>query len=177
MSNDFENEVGGMAYDDVHEVLQHRLEVAVARDGDGDEGERAEGGPDEARNGLRPAGHDLQRQAQAVDVRAVVGDDAQSQNDEAELAKAAQRGNEHGAQDAADAGCVVADRVDVAGAIGVRGCDCEAEHLDEGEGEDESEERPQEAFCSRSVDWLINSVVCGVGTPAGGIAEDDGRKG
>ena len=99
------------AYDQQHKVLEHGLEVAVAGDGDGAVDEGADEGPDEARHGLRPAAHDLQAEGHAVDVRAVVGDDAERQDHEAELAEAAQRREEDCGEQAADAGFVVAVRV------------------------------------------------------------------
>lgn len=48
-----------MAYDDQHEVLEHRREVGVAWDGDGTVDEGADEGPDEAGDVLRPASQDL----------------------------------------------------------------------------------------------------------------------
>lgn len=75
--------------DEVHEVLEHVLEVGVSGDGDGDVDCGADGGPDEAGHGLGPAAENLQGQADGVDVGAVVGDDGEGEDDEAELAEAA----------------------------------------------------------------------------------------
>ena len=99
--------------DQQHEVLEHVLEVRVARDGDGAVDDRGEERPDEARDRRRPAAEHLQAESHAVDVRAVVRDDAERGDDEAELAEAvargaAVRGEEHGGEHAADAAVVVA---------------------------------------------------------------------
>ena len=85
--------------------------MAVAGDGDGAVDEGADEGPDEARHGLRPAAHDLQAEGHAVDVGAVVRDDAQGQHDEAELPEAPQRREQHCGQQAPDPGFFVARRV------------------------------------------------------------------
>lgn len=77
--------------------------MAVAGDGDRAVHERADEGPDEARHRLRPAGQDLQREGERVDVGAVVGHDAEREDDEAELAEAAERGEQHRREQAADA--------------------------------------------------------------------------
>ena len=90
--------------DHQHEVLEHGLEVGVAGDrdcavdGGGDEG------PDEARDVLGVVGEDLDAEADAVDVGAVVADDGEGDDDEAEVAEGAE-GQEHCGEEAAD--CVV----------------------------------------------------------------------
>lgn len=66
----------GRTYDQEHEILKNLLEVAVAWDSDGAVHEGADEGPDEARHGLRPATQHLQTEGHAVDVGAVVRDDA-----------------------------------------------------------------------------------------------------
>ena len=98
--------------------------MAVARDGDGAVDEGADKGPDESRDRLRPATEQLQTEGQAVDVGAIVRNDAERQDDETELAEAAERREKHGGQESADAGLFVP--VCVAGVDWVegRGCDC-----------------------------------------------------
>lgn len=80
----------GTTYDDEHEILQDALKMAVPRDRNGAIDERPDEGPDEARHGLRPPSENLQTETHAVDVGAVVGDDAEGEDDEAELAEASQ---------------------------------------------------------------------------------------
>ena len=81
-------EGAGGAYDQQHKVLQHVLEMAVSRDGNGAIDERADESPDESRHRLRPSAHDLQAERHAVYIRAVVRNNTQRQDDEAELAEA-----------------------------------------------------------------------------------------
>ena len=85
--------------------------------------------PDEARNGLRVVCHELQTERQAVDIGAVVCNDAEGEDDEAELTEAAERGEKHGCEEAADAGLVVA--VGVVLVVDCGGCDGETEHFGE----------------------------------------------
>ncbi len=108
--------------------------MAVSWNGDGAVDERADEGPDETRHGLRPATQQLQTKGQAVDIGAVVRDDAESENDKTELAEAAEGWEKHGCEEPADAGCRVA--VCVAGVDGVvdRCCNGQTEHFGETEG-------------------------------------------
>lgn len=73
-----------------HEVLKDRFEVAVTWDGDRAVHECTDKGPDESGNTLRLASEELERERDGVDVGAVVGDDGESEDDEAELAEFAQ---------------------------------------------------------------------------------------
>lgn len=57
--------------DEEHEVLEHGLEVRVARDGDGDVDADADAGPEEARDALGPAREDLDGEGDGVDVGGV----------------------------------------------------------------------------------------------------------
>nr|POE62782.1 hypothetical protein CFP56_03686 [Quercus suber] len=90
--------------DEVHEVLQGLFEVAVAGDGDGDVDGRGDAGPDEAGDALGPASQDLHGERDGVDVGAVVGDNGQREDDEAELAEGADVGDENFAEKTAGAG-------------------------------------------------------------------------
>ena len=82
--------------------------MAVAWDSDGAVDEGADEGPDESWNGLRVVRHKLQTECQAVDIGAVVCNDAERENDEAELTEASERGEEHSCEKATDARLVVA---------------------------------------------------------------------
>ena len=97
--------------------------MAVPRDGNRAVHKRADECPDEAGHSLCPTGHDLQTEGQTVDIGAIVGDDAESEDDEAELAEAAERGEEDCGEETADAGLFVA--LGVAGVDGVEGGGCD----------------------------------------------------
>ena len=79
--------------------------MGVPRDGDGAVDDGADESPDEAGDDGRPSAHHLQGEGDAVDVGAVVADNAQSEDDEAELAEAAERRKHVGKEDA-DVGVV-----------------------------------------------------------------------
>ena len=72
--------------------------MAVPWDRNGAVDQRADEGPDEPRHGLRVVRHDLHAEGQAVDIGAVVGDDAEGEDDEAERAEAAQWREKHSAK-------------------------------------------------------------------------------
>ena len=98
--------------DEVHKVLKHLFEMRVARDRNRNVDGCAHGGPDEARHALCPApAQDLDGQTDRVDVGAVVGDDAQGEDDEAELAEAAEGPEEDGAEETSCPGRFVAVHV------------------------------------------------------------------
>ena len=77
--------------------------MAVTWDGDRAVHDCADEGPNEARHALRYASKELERERHAVDVWAVVGDDGEGKNDEAELSEATQVGNEDGSEKSANA--------------------------------------------------------------------------
>ena len=141
--------------------------MAVAWDGDGAVHEGADEGPDEARDGLRPAAEQLQAEGHAVDVGAIVRDDAEGQDDEAELAEAAQGREEHGGEEPADAGLLVAVRVASVDGVGNRRRDGQAEHFGETKGQDETAVCPRKGFDSGDGDRLVDGVVGRVTRPAG----------
>ena len=163
----------GKTYDQQHEILQHVREMAVARDGDGAVDDGADEGPDEARDRGRPPAHDLQGEGDAVDVGAIVPDDAEREHDEAELAEAAQR-RQHLGQEHADIGAVALGERRV---IDGGGDDGQAQHLGEAEREDQAGEGPEEDFGLGAVGGLVDGVVGGVAGPAGGEAEHGGGEG
>jgi len=160
--------------DDQHEVLEHALEVGVARDGDGAVDERGDKGPDEARDVLGVVGEDLHAEADAVDVGAVVADDGQRDDDQAELAEGAER-REYLRQQAADG--VVGVRGRVRRVVDGGGGDGEPQAFDERQGQHQADEDPEEHFGARRVGGLVAGVVGGVAGPARGEAEDRGREG
>ena len=166
--------MGRGAYDEQHKVFQHAFEMAVAGDGDGAVDEGADEGPDEAGHGLGPARHQLQAEGYAVDVRAVVGDDAEGEDDEAELAEAAEGWEEHRCEQAADPGRVVAVRVGGVDCVQGGGRDGQTEHFGEAEGDDEAAVDPEEGLGAADVGGLVDSVVGCVAGPACAETEDGG---
>ena len=84
-----------MAYNQQHEVFQDAFKMAVAWNGDGAVDDRADKRPDEAGDHLAVGCHDLQTECQAVDVGAVVRNDAQREYHEAKISKTAQRSLQH----------------------------------------------------------------------------------
>ena len=106
--------------------------MAVAWDSDGAVDESADKGPDESRNGLRVVCHELQTECQAIDIGAVIRNDAEREDDKAELTEAAKRGEEHGCEEATDARCLVT--IGVVLVVDCGGCDGETKHLGESQG-------------------------------------------
>ncbi len=70
-----------------HKVLQNGFEMGVSGNGDRDIDTCADESPQEAWYPLCVVGHDLQREGERVNVRAVVANDAECQNDDTELSK------------------------------------------------------------------------------------------
>ena len=103
--------------------------MAVAWDSDSAVDEGANERPDESGNGLRVVGHKLQTECQAIDIGAVVCDDAERENDKAELTEASKRGEEHSCEETTDARLVVA--ICVVLVVYRGGCDGEPEHFRE----------------------------------------------
>ena len=88
----------GRPYNNQHEIFQYALKMAISGDSNGAIHQCPHKGPYESRHRLRPSPQDLQAQPNAVDVGAIVRNDAESQYDEAELAKASQWREEHGGE-------------------------------------------------------------------------------
>ena len=164
--------VSAGTYDQEHEVFQNLFEMGVARDGNGAVDEGADKSPDEARDELRPLAHDLQAEGDAVDVRAVVGDDAEREDDEAELAEAAERREQDRGEQAADAAFRVPVRVRRVDRVHGRGGDREPEHLREAEREEQAGVGPDEGLDAGYVSGLVDGVVGRVARPAGAEAVD-----
>ena len=150
--------------------------MTVPRYGNSAVDEGADECPDETRDGLRPATEQLQAKGHAVDVWAIVRDDAEGQDDEAELAEAAEGRKQHGGEEPADTGLIIA--VCVAGVEGVEGRrrDGQAEHFGETEGYDETGICPGEGFDSGDCDGLIDGVIRCVTRPTGSESEHGCRK-
>ena len=128
--------------DQQHEILQDRLEVAVAWDSDRAVNDRADEGPDETGNALGDARKELQGQRDGVDIRAVVGNDGEGEDDEAELSKAAKGWDEHSSEEATDAGGLIAGVVGV-GLVQRDGrCNSGTQHLSEEERESKAAKCP-----------------------------------
>lgn len=109
--------------------------MRVAWDGNGAVDQSADESPDEAGNGLRPTAHDLQAERQTVNIGAVICDDAKGQDDEAELAKAAERRNKYCCKQTANVGALVAIGIDVRRVGNGGGCNRQTEHFGEAERE------------------------------------------
>lgn len=142
--------------------------MRVARDCNCNVDSRAHGGPNEPRHALCPApAQDLDGQADRVDVGAVVGDDAQCENDQAELAEAAEGPEEDGAEKTSSAGGCIAICVLVLAAVeGGGGHDGNAEHLGEEEGDDETNPDCEEDLSPGLGARLVHGVVCCVAGPS-----------
>lgn len=76
--------------------------MVVSGNGDGDVDAGAEEDPDKAGYALGSLGQDLEGEGDGVDVGAVVCDDGERQDDDAELAKAAEGGDQDGGQQTTD---------------------------------------------------------------------------
>ena len=75
--------------DEIHEVFQHGLEVTVSGDGDCNIDTGSNSSPDEARDASGPVCKDLHGECNGVDVRAVVRNDCEGEDDEAKFAETA----------------------------------------------------------------------------------------
>ena len=75
-------------YDDQHKILQHSLELAVARDGNSTIDQRPHKRPDISGHSLCPSAKNLQVQCHTVHVGTIVRNDAERQKNQAELAEA-----------------------------------------------------------------------------------------
>lgn len=154
--------------DEVHEVIQHGLEVGVAWDGDCDIHTGGDACPDEAGHLSRPAGKHHDGQGHGVDVRAVVGDDAESKHHETEFAEVAERREEDGSEETTGAASGVTSCIDVIAAVDVScGHNRYAKHLSEEKRNDQAKPGPEEHLAAGLVRWLVNGVVGCVGSPAG----------
>lgn len=152
--------------DEVHEVFQDGLEVGVAGDGDGEGHARSEEGPDKAGYALRVAAQDLQGQGDGVDVGAVIGDDGQGQDHQAELAESAERLEDGGQQTTVTRG-LVAGGVLVVTTVQVGGGeDGDTQHLGEKQGNDQTEPGGTENLATAAGSRLVHGVVGGVTSPA-----------
>lgn len=116
-------------------------------------------------------------ESDAVQIRAVVGDDRKGEHDEAELAKTAKVREEDRCEEPTAARGIVAILVDVVAAID-RGSrhDGHAEHLRKEQGEDQTGPGRQKDLRARLIGWLINSVVCSVRCPASRETVHDGTE-
>lgn len=152
--------------DEVHKVLQDELEVRIAGDGNGERDTRGEESPDETRNTLGPATEHLEGQGDGVDVGAVVGDDGEGEDDQAELAESTE-GLEDGIDQATVTGGFPTSHVLVVSAIDFDGGDDgDTEEFGEDEGNDQTEPGGEEDLAATAVRGLVDSVVGGIAGPA-----------
>lgn len=84
---------------------------------------------------MRPTAQDLQAECQTVDIGAVVCNDAKGQDNETELAKAAERREKDCCKQTANAGALVTLGVNVGPVGNGGGCDSQTEHFGEAERE------------------------------------------
>lgn len=162
---------------EVHEVLEDGLEVGVAGDGDGEGDAGGEESPNETGHALRVAAQDLQGQGDGVDVGAVVGDNGESQNDQAELAETTQR-LEDGTDQTAVTGFGITKGVLVVSIVeGGCGHHGDAQELSEEQGDDETDPGREEDLAAAAVGGLVDCVVGRVTGPAGGEAVHGRAKG
>ena len=150
--------------------------MRVSWDGNGAVDERADKCPDESRYGLRPSPHNLQAEGQAVDVWAVVRDDAQCQYDQAELAEAAEGRKKDGCQQSTDARFVVSVGVRHVDRIEGRCGDCKAKHFGEAEWEYQATPGPGESLDSTDCVRLIYGIIRCVTGPSCSKPKDRGSE-
>ena len=159
--------------DKVHEVLQHRFEVIVAWNGNGDVNPGCNACPDETRDARCPASQDLDGERDGVDVRAVVGDDSEGEDDETEFAERAEVVYEDCSEQTAGLRTSVSVRIAVLTAVhGCGAIDRNTEHFGEQQGDDESEPGEEEDLAAGLGARLVDGVIRGVGGPTGGEAVD-----
>lgn len=156
--------------DEVHEVLEDGLEVGVTGDGDSEGDAGGEESPDETGHALRVAAQDLQGQGDGVDVGAVVGDNGQGQDDQAELAETTQR-LEDGTDQTAVTGLGVASGVLVVSIVeGGCGHHGDTQELSEEQGDDQTNPGGDEDLAAAAVGGLVDGVIGSVAGPAGSEA-------
>lgn len=152
--------------------------MRVSRNGDCDVDTGTYSSPDEPRHTLRPlSAQDLDCQTDGVDVGAVVGDNTQSQNDEAEFAKATKRSKKYSAEETSRSGSLVAICVLVVAVVQrSSGHDRYAQHLSEEKRNDETDPDGKEDLRPRLVTGLVDCVVCCVAGPSCCETVDDTSK-
>lgn len=157
--------------DEVHEIVQNGLEVRISGNCNGNVACSGDTGPDETGNALSPAAKDLDGQTDGVEVGAVVGNDGQSKDDQAEFAETAEVGNKHRAEEATSARLFVSFIVDVVAAVDSSGShDSNSKELSEEQRNDQAKESPSENLVT-ALGWrLIDGVVGGVRGPTRGEA-------
>lgn len=157
--------------DKIHEVLKHSLEMRIAWNRNRNVHSRGNAGPDETRDTLGPASEHLHGQTDTVDVGAVVGNDAERKNDQAEFAKATKRREEHSAEQAASSGLLVAVHVPVVTTVDGRcGHNSHTEDLSEEKRDDKTNPDGEEDLDSGLVRGLVDGVVGRIARPSGSKA-------
>ena len=121
--------------------------MRVPRYSDSDVHSSGNTSPDETRYALSPATHDLHCQADRVDVRAVVRDNGEGEEDQAELSEAAKRREENSCKETTATRSGVAIHISIVAIVdSSRAHNRNAEHFGEEEREHEANEDSQENF-------------------------------
>lgn len=159
-----------ITHNDQHEVFKDRLKVRISGDGDGDIAACSQECPDETGYTSSPSGEDLHTERHRVNVRAVVGDDRQCEDDQAELTESAQGGKEDSGEQTTDSRIVITVRE--SGVVDGGGYDGCAEHLGEQKRESETAESRDEDFGAVGATGLVACVVGCVAGPSSCETED-----
>lgn len=164
--------------DEVHEVLEDGFKVTVPWDGNGDVYSSCNCSPNVSRHTLGVSRKDLDGQSDGVDVGAVVGNDGQGEDDQAEFTKGSEVIDENGAEETTGLALRIASCVAVVAAVEIGGAhDGDAKHLSEEEGNDQTNPGEKEDFLARLRDGLVNSVVRSIRCPTSAEAVDCGAEG
>ena len=151
--------------------------MRVTRDGNGNVDTSANKGPDETRNVLSPVRKDLHSEGHGVDVRAVIRNDREGKNDQAELAKGAKVRDKNRRQKATGAGGRVTSLIDVVATVEISSShDGHAQHLGEEQREDQANEGTDPHLPLALVRGVVDSVVGSVGGPSSGKAINGAAK-
>lgn len=150
--------------------------MRIPRNGNRAINQRPDKRPYEPGHRLRPSAQNLQTQAHAVHIGTIIRDDAEREDDEAELAEAAERGKEDRCEEAADVAALIEPGVIIRwleghGVVGHCCCDGQAKHLREEEGEDETGPCPGESLDAGDGVGLVDGIIGRVARPASREAE------
>lgn len=173
------NGKGEVRTNEVHEILQHSLEMRVSRNRNRDVHRGTHSGPHESRHTLCPSStQDLDRKTHGVDIRAVVRNNAQTQYNEAEFAKTTERPEENGGKKTTGSRSRVSVSVLVYAVVeGGRCHDGNAEHFCEEKGHHEADPDGEEDLSAGLVGRLINSVISSVAGPSRSEAVNNASEG
>jgi len=161
----------------IHEILENGFEMRISWDCDGNISTSSNSDPDETRNLLSPLSENLQSQGDRVNVWNVVANDGQSEDDEAEFAKATKWWEKDSSQETTNTSAGVSIHISVITSIDGSGReDGSAQELSEEKREDESSKGGEENLGSAVGVSLIDSVISSITRPARSETEDDGTE-